>query len=142
MLHKAEEIFRQRLREAPDDPWWSTELAMFLARRGTQLDEALSLAKRALEADPNSIFLLSTLGYTYYKRNEFAEAEAVLRKAIEKGKDQYAPVWIREIWWGTLGNIYERSGDVEAAKEAYREVLKVQPFNKEAKWALERLEKK
>jgi Flp pilus assembly protein TadD len=98
-------------------------LAYLLAQRGTQLDEALSLAQRAVRAYLNSPYFLSTLGWVHCQRGELAEAESAMKKAIEL----YGQTPDAAESWEHLGRVYEKKEDVQAAKEAYQRARELQP---------------
>src|SRR5262249_39806937 len=66
----------------PLDATSYNNMAYVYATRGSNLGEALKLARRAQELAPNSPFVLDTLGLVHYRRGEYAEAEPVLRKAV------------------------------------------------------------
>jgi Flp pilus assembly protein TadD len=117
--------------------WLYQNLASLLADRGIKLDEALQLAQKVVKAQPGNAAYTEILGWVHYKRGELAEAEAALKKSIELyGQDAR-----RSEPLGKLGLLYEKKGEREAAREAWRESLKLDPHNKEAKAGLERLEK-
>jgi tetratricopeptide (TPR) repeat protein len=60
----------------------SNNIAWFSAQIGQNLDEALQFAKKAVELAPIASHL-DTLGYVYYKREEYQEAERERLRALE-----------------------------------------------------------
>ncbi|MCH8275591.1 MAG: tetratricopeptide repeat protein [Armatimonadetes bacterium] len=134
-LTEVEDVYRQWLAALPDDLSAINELAWFLAGQGKSLNEALALARRAVEADPENPDIADTLGWVHFKRGEWAEAEIALRKAVELfGVNPGAAGSLVR-----LGQVYEAQGDREAAKDAYRKALKIDPEHEEAQEALKRL---
>ncbi|MCH8977741.1 MAG: tetratricopeptide repeat protein [Armatimonadetes bacterium] len=134
-LGEIEDVYRQWLAALPDDLSASNDLAWFFAEQGESLDEALVLARRAVEGDGENPYFIDTLGWVHFKRGEHAEAEAALRKAVELfGANRLAAESLFH-----LGQVYEAKGDREAAKDAYRRALSIEPSNKEAAEALKRL---
>ncbi len=132
---QAESVYRDGLKALPDQPVLLNELAWHLAQRGVKLEEALDLAQRAVKGAPSDGGFRDTLGWVYYKRGEYNDAEAQLTKAIELfGKSpSAAEAWVH------LGAVYEKKNEIEKAKDAYKKALAIQPNNKEAAEALKRL---
>jgi tetratricopeptide (TPR) repeat protein len=59
-------------------------LAFLLARRGSDLDEALTFARRALASNPESPAYCDTIGYVYMKRKQPELAKKFMKQALEK----------------------------------------------------------
>ena len=55
-----------------------------LADRGMRLDEARDMIQRALDQEPLNGAYLDSLGWVYFKQNKLEDAEAALRKAVER----------------------------------------------------------
>jgi tetratricopeptide (TPR) repeat protein len=132
---KAEGVLRSLLKTSPNDPQVLNRLAYFLAVHGQQLDEALALAQRALQAQPDNPDFLDTLGWTQFKQGEVAAAEETLKKAIAAYRENPKAAAA----WQHLAAVYEAKGDQLSAADAYRRALKLQPDSKEAVEALQRL---
>ncbi|MBE7500082.1 MAG: tetratricopeptide repeat protein [Verrucomicrobiales bacterium] len=81
-LDEAEGWFREALPLAPADPQLASAFAEFLAEHRRHLDEALALATRAVEANPNDPDFLSTLGWVQAQRGELDAAEQILENAL------------------------------------------------------------
>ncbi len=54
------------------------------AEKGTNLEEAIELANRALSLFPDSAASLDTLGWAYYKKGDRTEALKYLARALAK----------------------------------------------------------
>lgn len=132
---EAEIVWRRLAELQPERPDRKNALAWNLAERGVKLDEALELALSAVQSAPNDPNMLDTLGWVHYKRSELTQAEESLKKAIRLFADSSGAVDS----WLHLGAVYEKKGDLEAAKDAYRQVLNLKPGHKEAAEALKRL---
>jgi len=78
---EAEGAFRRVLDVNPDDAPTLNYLGYMLAEGGERLDESVDLIKRALEIDPNNGSYLDSLGWAYYKQEQFQLAEAPLVRA-------------------------------------------------------------
>ena len=81
---EAEAAFRRVLDRNPEDAQTLNYLGYMLAERGEQLDESVSLILRALEIDPNNGSYLDSLGWAYFKQDQFELAEPPLRRAGEQ----------------------------------------------------------
>ena len=80
----AERSIRQLLQVEPGNADALNYLGYLLAESGKQLDEAVSLVRRALDADPGNPSYMDSLGWAYFRRGDFAEAEKYLMPAAEK----------------------------------------------------------
>ncbi|MBA3725748.1 MAG: tetratricopeptide repeat protein [Armatimonadetes bacterium] len=133
-LGEAEAALAEALKLKPDDAEASSNWALLLAHKGTNLDEALDRALKTTQ--PNSYAQrFQVLGFVHYKRGEFDAAIEQLEKAA-KG---YGKVYLAADALVTLGKVYEAKGQVDPAKGAYRRALVIERENKEAADALKRL---
>jgi tetratricopeptide (TPR) repeat protein len=80
---RAELAYRKALELSPALAAACNNLAMLLAARDTQLDEALDLATRAARSAPQSPGYLDTLAHVQHRLNRTAEAVATARRAVE-----------------------------------------------------------
>lgn len=64
-------------------------LAYILAIQGVNLDEALALAGKAVETDPDNGAYLDTIGWVFFKKERYAEALARLLQAEKLLPDDY-----------------------------------------------------
>lgn len=86
---EAERSYREALRLLPDQPIVLNNLSYLLTRQGRNLDEAISLAERAVSLAEQQGFLstqrvnfLDSLGAALEKAGRSAEAEAAFRKGL------------------------------------------------------------
>jgi len=80
----AEKLLRQMLANDSSNPTVLNHLGYHLANRGEQLDEAVALVKKALDAKPGQPEFLDSLGWAYYKRGELNDAVNYLSQAAAK----------------------------------------------------------
>jgi predicted Zn-dependent protease len=87
-----------------------------LANRGDQLDEAVTLVKKALEAKPDQPEFLDSLGWAYYKRGELNDAVKYLSQAAAKLPDN------SEVQ-DHLGDAHAKRGSMQDAITAWTKAL-------------------
>ncbi|MGE5233514.1 MAG: tetratricopeptide repeat protein, partial [Acidobacteriota bacterium] len=100
-------------------------LGYMLAEKREALDEALDLARRAVAIEPDNGAYVDSLGWAYYQRGEYREAQTALERANQLVPDDAT---IRE----HLGDVYRAAGDVVRARQAYEQALKLGGDNREA----------
>jgi len=81
-LKEARPYFDRCIQLAPDNDAALNNLAYILAEMGTDLDQALTYAQRAVAKKPDSADYADTLGYVYLKRNLNQNAIEVLRRIV------------------------------------------------------------
>jgi tetratricopeptide (TPR) repeat protein len=112
----AERTLRQILAIDPTNANALNYLGYLLALRGEQLDEAISLVRRALEADPDNGAYLDSLGWAYFRRGDLDQAEKYLSAAAARLPRN------SEIQ-DHLGDLYARRGRLQEAIAAWRRAL-------------------
>ena len=108
VFDKAEVEFKKALDVNPKSAAVLNYYGYMLGDLGIRLDEAQSLVKRALAEDPYNGAYLDSLGWIYYKQNKLPDAEATLRKALER--EAHDPTIHSH-----LGDVYAKSGRPELA---------------------------
>lgn len=102
-----------------------------LADRGLQLDRALEMATRAVQADSLNSSYLDTIGWVYYKLGNYAEAERWIRKSI--AADGGSAVVLDH-----LGDVYHQLRDPDRAMEYWKKALEVDPDNETIRAKIEK----
>ncbi|MBI1738379.1 MAG: tetratricopeptide repeat protein, partial [Acidobacteria bacterium] len=82
----AEAQFQKVLQVNPQNAQVLNYFGYMLADRGTRLEEAVDLIRRALAEEPFNGAYLDSLGWAFFKQNNLAEAETYLRKAIDRNR--------------------------------------------------------
>src|SRR6185436_7530461 len=113
----AEKLLRQMLTNEPSNARVLNHLGYLLANRGDQLDEAISLVRKALEADPDRPEYLDSLGWAYFKRGELNDAVKYLAAAAAKLPEN------SEVQ-DHLGDAYAKRGSMQDAIAAWNKALK------------------
>ena len=112
----AERVFRQVLARSPEHGPTLNYLGYTLVERGSRLDEAVALLKRAVALDPYNGAYLDSLGWAYLKLNQLDLAEANLRTAAEQlPRDSV----VQDHW----GDLLAKRGRYADAVEAWRRAL-------------------
>ena len=96
------------------------DLAWLLAEIRNKPDEALPLAEKAEKLAPQLGWVTDTLGWIYYRRGAYAEAEKILLRAAE-----HAPA--NGLVQFHLGLTYEKLGRKTDAASALRQAAKLDP---------------
>lgn len=94
-------------------------LAFTWAEEGMYLEEAEKLARRATELDPQDGYILDTLGWILYKRDQVPEAIRLLEAAH---RFQPSVSVIAE----HLGDAYMKSSMIEKALDMYNKALRME----------------
>ena len=79
---KAFAAYDRTLRNDPDNALVLNNYAYYLSLRDERLDEALEMAIRAVELEPNSVYYLDTYAWVLYKLGRYKEAEKQMKKCL------------------------------------------------------------
>jgi len=105
----AEAEFRKALKLNPDSASALNYLGYMLADRNMRLPEALEMIKKAVDQEPNNSAFLDSLGWVYYRMNRLDDAEAQLRRSLERGSRD--------------PTVHEHLGDVFSSQEKLKEAI-------------------
>jgi tetratricopeptide (TPR) repeat protein len=78
----SEADFRQALVLNPEQPQVLNNLGYSLVEQRRNLDEALAMIERAVEGDPDSGYIVDSLGWVLYRLGRFEEAVAPMERAV------------------------------------------------------------
>ncbi|MFQ5724478.1 MAG: tetratricopeptide repeat protein, partial [Terriglobia bacterium] len=81
---RAEEEFRRVLEMNPESAITLNYLGYMLADNNTKLEEAVKLVERALEIEPYNGAYLDSLGWAYFRLEQYGKAEEYLLRAVER----------------------------------------------------------
>jgi len=79
----AEADFRHALQLYPDQPQVLNYLGYSMVERKANLDEALAMIQRAVEAQPDSGYIVDSLGWVLYRMGRYDEAVSQMERAVE-----------------------------------------------------------
>jgi len=124
-LPQAEQAFRAALRLQRDFPDAHNNLGVTLAQQG-QWEAAIAAFEQVLQfpAYNTPEIIYHNLGWAYYNLGKYPEAEAALSAALRL--DPKLP-----LTHYTLGLIWEKTGRIQEAQNAYRHVLQLVPQDSE-----------
>ena len=98
-------------------------LALSLAARGGDQEEARRLAQQAVDLDPSNPLFMDTLGWVYLQLGDLEKAEQWIGQALQQDA---APASAAEHY----GDLQARLGDREAARPFWEQALEQMPDNK------------
>ncbi len=132
----AEADFRAALALNPNQPQVLNYLGYSLVEKQIKLDEALSLIERAVAAEPDSGYIVDSLGWVLYRLGRYAEAVEHLEVAA-----RLMPV--DPVVNDHLGDVYWAVGRLREAEFQWRRALSfVDPGDTEAEADPERIRRK
>ncbi len=80
---KAEKDLMESLKILPDQPHVLNYLAYSWVDKGINLDKSLEMLKKATDLKKNDGYIIDSLGWAYYNKKNYTEAEFFLQKAVE-----------------------------------------------------------
>lgn len=80
---EAEADFRKALELRPDQPQVLNYLGYSLVEMQTNLDEALDMIERAVAGQPDSGYIVDSLGWVFYRLGRYDEALVQMERAVE-----------------------------------------------------------
>ncbi|TDE39861.1 tetratricopeptide repeat protein [Antarcticimicrobium sediminis] len=113
---QAEADFRHALELNPDQPQVLNYLGYSLVEKQESLDEALDMIERAVAAQPNSGFIVDSLGWVLFRMGRYEEAVAHMEHAVE-----LMPV--DPVVTDHLGDVYWAVGRAREAEFQWRRAL-------------------
>lgn len=103
------------------------ERLLVYATRWMPKDELIALTDSVLVQHPSSMTAYSVAAWAYVNQNDYAQAIAVNKAAIE----HITPPDASRIssLWGAIGDLYHQMGDTENTYECYETAIKYNPTN-------------
>jgi tetratricopeptide (TPR) repeat protein len=111
-FEKAEATFRKALEINSKNSAVLNYMGYMWADQNVHLEEALEMLKKAVNLEPNNGAYLDSLGWIYFRLNQFDQAETYLKKALERVRKDPT---IHE----HLGDLYAHRGQLKEARAAY-----------------------
>jgi tetratricopeptide (TPR) repeat protein len=123
---------REAIRLDPDYHDAYNYLSYMFSEEGVRLDEAVALAKKALEYEPENGAYLDSLGWAYFKKGMLSEALIEIERAVKAMPDDPTIV-------DHLGDIYSAKGLPDKARAAWQRSLELDPKQEKVKEKLKGL---
>ena len=130
MYEKCDSLYNSALKIYPDNDLLMNNYSYSLSERDIELDKALSLAKKAVAAQPENGAYLDTIGWIYYKLGNYELALEFIKQSLENREE--SPVVIEH-----LGDVYLKLGYPDEAKIYWRRALQMDTDNEELKQKIE-----
>lgn len=112
----ADSAYQQALEISPEDATLLNNYSYSLSERGQQLEEALVMAQKAVQKEPENGAFLDTIGWVYYKMGKYETALEYILKSISV-RDTSAEVMEH------LGDVYDKLGQPELARQYWQKAL-------------------
>jgi tetratricopeptide (TPR) repeat protein len=113
---EAEQAFRKALAFDKNNPSVLNYLGYMMADRGRNLEEALEMIQKAVDADPINGAFLDSLGWVYFKLNQLELAEHFLKRAV-------AFAATNATMYDHLGDLYYKTGRFQEAQASWTKGL-------------------
>jgi len=137
-IDAAADHYRKVLEVAPANVNALTNLSYLLGEYLGREDEALNLAQKAKEAEPDNLDATSVVGWIYYRKGIYNTAAQYLKEAVSKQGSATGPTAAFRHCY--LGLTYLKLGDVERGAASLRQALAAGPDPKHAEMARAALE--
>ncbi len=109
----------------------NNNFAYSLSERGIKLEEALQMAKIAIEKEPLNSSYLDTIGWVYYKLGQYEKAKEYIEQAIKVGGES-------SVMLEHLGDINYKLGNKDKAKKNWEKSLSLDSTNNRVKIKIEK----
>jgi tetratricopeptide (TPR) repeat protein len=119
---ESDALYEEALRLDPANSLVLNNFAYSLAERNVQLDRALTMSRKAVEADATNSSYLDTIGWICYRLGNYKDAERYVKEAIGKGE-------VNAVVYEHLGDIYFAMNQKDLALEQWNLALKLDAGN-------------
>lgn len=130
----AEADFRKALVLAPDQPLVLNYLGYSWVEQNINLDEAFKMLRRAVDQQPTDGYIVDSLGWAYYRLQQYDKALQLLEKAVDL---KAADPTIND----HLGDVYWRLGREREARFQWNHARDLNPDPEDLPKILEKIEK-
>ncbi len=127
-----EQDLKAVLEREPDHVDALNSLGYTLADRTDRYDEAFTYVKRALDLNPDSFYILDSMGWVYFRLGQLDKALNYLQQAMVKSNDPEIAAHLGEVLW--------MMGDRPAAQDVWRKALELSPDNAAVLKVMKRLD--
>jgi tetratricopeptide (TPR) repeat protein len=114
------DAYERALRLDPANTTALNNYAYYLSVREENLERALEMATEAVESNPENSSFLDTLGWVYFKMENYEQAQIYIQQSIDTG-DASAEVFEH------MGDVLEAQGEIEKARDWWEKALEEDP---------------
>ncbi len=130
IFSKSDSIYEQALQLYPENDLLMNNYAYSLAERNEKLEYALELALKAIAAKPDNGAYLDTVGWIYYKLNNFQQALSYIQLSLANRENSAVVI-------EHLGDVYLKLNQISAAVKCWRRSLELNTNQENLKRKLE-----
>jgi tetratricopeptide (TPR) repeat protein len=130
MYNSLDKLYEKALKYYPDNDLIMNNYSYSLSIRGERLNFALELVKKAIELNPDNAAYLDTMGWVYYKLDEYETALKYIINSLELEPENAVVIeHLGDIYW-KLGNLiqakieWQRAFDLDQDNEILMDKLK------------------
>jgi tetratricopeptide (TPR) repeat protein len=132
---ESDSIYERALALDPKNHLLLNNFSYSLAERGTRLDDALKMSTDAVEKDSANSAYLDTLGWIYFRMNNYTDALRLIQHAVDLrqkagGNDA--------VLLEHLGDVFHARGEKDKAVESWKKALEVNPKNQDLPGKIQR----
>lgn len=109
----------------PDNIMCLNNYAYFLALDHKNLDKALQMSKRTVEAEPKNATYLDTYAWIFYCKRQYTQAKIYIDETLKAIADDEQDNARNASLYEHAGDIYYHSGDRKAALEYWKHALDI-----------------
>lgn len=128
---ESDSIYQKALQIDSTNALVNNNYAYSLSERGIKLNNALRMVKISVAADSSNSSYLDTIGWVYFKMNNFDLAKGYIEKAIKYGGESATML-------EHLGDIESKLGNQKEAKNLWQKALKLDSSKTELKSKIEK----
>ena len=114
------DAYERALRLDPENITAMNNYAYYLSVREENLEKALEMATEAVESNPENSSFLDTLGWVYFKMENYEQAHNYIQQSIDTGEAS-AEVFEH------MGDVFEAQGEIEEARDWWEKALDEEP---------------
>lgn len=116
----AKKSYEESIRLDPENATSLNNYAYYLSVRNENLEEAYEMSQRSITFQPENSSFLDTLGWIYYKLEDYENASKYIQLSIENGGSSAT---ILE----HMGDVYEKLGKKDEAREWWEKAYNIDP---------------
>ena len=131
-FEKSDSLYEEAIKRYPDNALLLNNYSYSLCERDIRLNEALEMVKKALSLVPDNGAYLDTIGWIYYKLQNYNEAEKYIKQAIEVRENS-------AVVFEHLGDVYYALQQFDLARDNWEKALDIQPSNENLKLKLDKV---